>query len=88
MKEKNIDILNFILGLIKGDAYLSFYFKSMCNRMHFVNDAFPDALKAFNEFRKEVKDEKIKNKGDKEVTGCLITVDFEPEKTVRSKKKK
>ena len=88
MKEKYIDTLNFILGLIKGDAYLSFYFKSMCNRMHFREDAFADALKAFNDFRKEVKDEKIKNKSDKNVTGCLITVDFEPEKTKANKKKK
>ena len=88
MREKNIDTLNFILGLIKGDAYLSFYFKSMCNRMHFKTDAFPDALKAFDELRREIKDEKNKNKEDKSVTGCLITVDFEPEKTVRNKTKK
>ena len=88
MKEKYIDTLNFILGLIKGDAYLSFYFKSMCNRMHFKTDAFPDALKAFAEFRTEVKKEKIKNKGDDKVTGCLIDVDFEPEKTRANKKKK
>ncbi|TET08505.1 MAG: hypothetical protein E3J83_03405 [Candidatus Atribacteria bacterium] len=88
MRERDLDILNFILGLIKTDAYLSFYCKSMCNRMHFRADAFPDALKAFGEFRKEVKNEKIKNKGDKAVTGCLITVDFEPEKTKPNKKKK
>ena len=88
MREKSIDTLNFILGLIKGDAYLSFYFKSMCNRMHFKTDAFPDALKAFGEFRNEVKKEKIKNKGDKKITGCMIEVDFEPEKTKVNTKKK
>ncbi|MCK4575247.1 hypothetical protein KAU34_02455 [candidate division WOR-3 bacterium] len=88
MKEKYIDTLNFVLGLIKSDAYLSFYFKSMCTRMHFKDDAYADALKAFNDFRKEVKEEKIKNKNDKKVTGCIISVDFEPEKTVRNKKKK
>jgi hypothetical protein len=87
MREKYIDTLNFVLGLIKGDAYLSFYFKSMCDRMHFKTDAFPDALKAFGEFRKEVKEEKIKNKSKDEVTGCMIEVDFEPEKTKVNKKK-
>ena len=86
MREKNIDTLNFIMGLIKGDAYLSFYFKSMCTRMHFKTDAFADAIKAFNEFRREVKEEKIKNKNDKDVTGCNIEVVFEPEKTVRKAK--
>ena len=88
MREKNVDTLNFILGLIKGDAYLSFFFKSMCNRMHFKADAFPDALKAFDEMRKEVKDTKNKNKNDKNVTGCVIEIDFEPEKTKANKKKK
>ena len=88
MKEKYIDTLNFVLGLIKGDAYLSFYFKSMCNRMHFKADAYPDALKAFGEFRREVKDIKIKNKNDDKITSCMIEVDFEPEKTRANKKKK
>ena len=88
MKEKDVDILNFIIGLIKSDAYFSFYFKSMCNRMHFPDESFANALKAFNVFRAEVKKEKIKNKSDKSVTGCLIEVSFEPEKTVRKKKKK
>ena len=88
MKERDIDILNFIIGLIKGDAYLSFYFKSMCTRMHFKDDAFANAIKAFNEFRRDVKEQKIKNKSDESVTGCVIEVDFEPEKTVRKKKKK
>lgn len=87
MKEKDIDVLNFMMGLIKGDAYLSFYFKSMCNRMHFKADAFADALKAFTEFRIEIKKEKIKNKNDKKVTGCLVDIDFEPEKTKANKKK-
>jgi len=86
MREKNVDTLNFIMGLIKGDAYLSFYFKSMCNRMHFKAEAFADALKAFDEFRREVKEEKIKNKSKKDVTGCMIEIDFEPEKVVRNKK--
>ena len=38
--------------------------------------------------RKEVKDTKNKNKNDKNVTGCVIEVDFEPEKTKVNKKKK
>jgi len=39
------------------------------------------------EFRREVKEEKIKNKSKKDVTGCMIEIDFEPEKVVRNKKK-
>lgn len=81
MQEKNIDTLNFIMGLIKGDAYFSFYFNSMCTRMHFKPDAFANALKAFDEFRMLVKDEKNKAKNDKAITGVDVTVFFEPEKT-------
>ena len=87
MQERQVDTLNFIMGLIKGDAYFSFYFNSMCNRMHFKPEAFAEALKAFDEFRKLVKDEKNKSKNDKTIIGVDVTILFEPEKTKPHKKK-
>ena len=74
MKEKELDAINFILGLIKSDAYLTFYFDTMTKRMH-LKTSLIDALKAFEDLRKEVKDDKIKNKDKKDylATNVLIT---------------
>ena len=87
MQERNVDILNFIMGLIKSDAYFLFYFESMCDRMHFRPNAFKEAVAAFDEFRKTVKDEKNRTKNDKSILGVDVTVFFEPEKTKPNKKK-
>ena len=74
MKEKELDCLNFILGLIKTDAYFTFYFETMIKRMH-LKVPLTDALKAFEDFRREVKDDKIKNKDKKDylATNVLVT---------------
>ena len=74
MKERELDAINFILGLIKSDAYLTFYYDTMMKRMH-LKVSLIDVLKAFEDFRKEVKDDKIKNKDKKDylATNILIT---------------
>ena len=74
MKERELDCLNFILGSIKCDAYLTFYFDTMIKRVH-LRTTLIDVLKAFEDFRKEVKDDKIKNKDKKDylATNILIT---------------
>ena len=74
MKEKELDCLNFILGSIECEAYLTFYFETMIKRMH-LKTTLTDAIKAFQDLRREVKDDKIKNKDKKDhlATTILIT---------------
>lgn len=76
MKERELDCLNFILGLIKSDAYLSFYNDTMIKRMH-LKTSLMDALKAFEDLRKEVKDDKIKNKDKKDYLATTILITHE-----------
>ena len=74
MKEKELDCINFILGLIKTDAYLTFYADTTIKRMH-LKTTLTDAIKAFEDLRHEVKEDKIKNKDKKDhlATTILIT---------------
>ena len=74
MKERDLDCINFILGSIKVEPYLYFYFETMIKRMH-LKTPLTDALKAFEDLRREVKDDKIKNKDKKDylATNVLIT---------------
>jgi len=76
MKERELDCLNFILGLIKSDAYLSFYNDTMIKRMH-LKTSLMDALKAFEDLRKALKDDKIKNKDKKDYLATTILITHE-----------
>ena len=74
MKEKELDCINLILGLIKTDAYFTFYFDTTIKRLH-LKTSLIDAIKAFEDLRHEVKEDKIKNKDKKDhlATTILIT---------------
>lgn len=77
MKERDLDCLNFILGSIKVEPYLTFYFETMIKRMH-LKTPLMDALKAFEDFRKEIKDEK--NAADKPISSVTKVIILETEK--------
>ena len=74
MKEKDLDCINFVLGSIKVEPYLTFYFNTMIKRMH-LKTSLIDAIKAFENLRHEVKEDKIKKKDKKDhlATTILIT---------------
>lgn len=76
MKERDLDCINFILGLIKTDAYLTFYADTTIKRMH-LKTSLMDALKAFEDLRKEVKDDKIKNKDKKDYSATTVIITHE-----------
>ena len=76
MKERDLDCLNFILGSIKVEPYLTFYFDTMIKRMH-LKTSLMDALKAFEDFRKEIKDDKIKNKDKKDCLSTTVIITHE-----------
>ena len=76
MKERELDCINFILGLIKTDAYFAFYFDTMIKRMH-LKTPLADALKSFEDLRKEVKDDKIKHEKEKDYLSTTIIIAHE-----------
>jgi len=76
MKEKELDCLNFILGSIKVEPYLTFYFDTMIKRMH-LKTTLTDAIKAFEDLRREVKDDKIKNKDKKDYLATTVIITHE-----------
>ena len=76
MKEREIDVISFILGTIKCEAYLTFYFDTTIKRMH-LKTTLTDAIKAFEDLRREVKDDKIKNKDKKDYLATTILITHE-----------
>lgn len=76
MKERELDCLNFIMGSIKVEPYLYFYFETMIKRMK-LKTSLTDALKAFEDLRREVKDDKIKNKDKKDYLSTNIIITHE-----------
>lgn len=73
MKEKELDVINFILGSIKCEPYLTFYFDTMIKRMH-LKTTLVDAIKAFEDLRREVKDDKIKHKNEKDYLATTVII--------------
>ena len=76
MKEKDLDCINLILGLIKTDAYFTFYFDTTIKRMH-LKTTLIDAIKAFEDLRHEVKEDKIKHKNEKDYLSTTVLITHE-----------
>ena len=63
MKEGTVDTINFVLGCIKTEPYLGFYFSTMIKRTK--SQELQESITDFNSFRKEIKDQKIVAKANK-----------------------
>lgn len=71
-----MDALNFILGTIKMENYFKFFFSTMMERSN-IKVPLTDALKAFDDLRKEVKEDKIKNKDKKDYLATTVLITHE-----------
>jgi len=77
MKEQTLDNINFIIGCIKSEPYLGFYFDTMLKRMHY-KQSIDETVADFTATRRELKD--LKNSPN--FTDILVTlpIEIEPKK--------